>query len=60
MLVEEKGNVLSQEEADTLTAEVVAEYLKDHPDFLVQRPELVDRLSFPHVDLGRYHWFIFR
>ncbi|WP_243975392.1 DUF484 family protein [Vibrio natriegens] len=52
MLVEEKGNVLSQVEADTLTAEVVAEYLKDHPDFFVQRPELVDRLSFPHVDLG--------
>ncbi|GAJ73823.1 LOW QUALITY PROTEIN: hypothetical protein JCM18904_4755 [Vibrio sp. JCM 18904] len=52
MLVEEKGNGLSQVEADALTAEVVAEYLKDHPDFFVQRPELVDRLSFPHSDLG--------
>ncbi len=39
-------------EADALTADVVADYLKDHPDFLVQRPELVDRLSFPHADLG--------
>ncbi|PFG58754.1 hypothetical protein ATG66_0062 [Vibrio sp. ES.051] len=52
MLVEEKGNGLSQIEADALTAEVVADYLKDHPDFFVQRPELVDRLSFPHRDLG--------
>ncbi|MFH4527046.1 DUF484 family protein [Vibrio diabolicus] len=52
MLVEEKGNGLSQVEADALTAEVVAEYLKDHPDFFVQRPELVDRLSFLHSDLG--------
>ncbi|WP_155488080.1 DUF484 family protein [Vibrio harveyi] len=39
-------------EADALTAEVVAQYLKDHPDFFVQRPELVDRLSMPHADLG--------
>ncbi len=43
---------MSQVEADALTAEVVAEYLKDHPDFFVQRPELVDRLSFPHSGLG--------
>ncbi|MDW2167249.1 DUF484 domain-containing protein, partial [Vibrio sp. 2099] len=35
MLVKEKGNGLSQVEADALTAEVVAEYLKDHPDFFV-------------------------
>ncbi|ASZ53648.2 DUF484 family protein [Vibrio parahaemolyticus] len=52
MLVKEKGNGLSQVEADALTAEVVAEYLKDHPDFFVERSELVDRLSFPHSDLG--------
>ncbi|WP_029810113.1 DUF484 family protein [Vibrio parahaemolyticus] len=52
MLVKEKGNGLSQVEDDALTAEVVAEYLKDHPDFFVERPELVDRLSFPHSDLG--------
>ncbi|CAM3097353.1 DUF484 family protein [Vibrio mytili] len=38
--------------ADALTAEVVAEYLKDHPDFFVERSELVDRLSFPHAELG--------
>ncbi|EVU12208.1 hypothetical protein D046_6820A, partial [Vibrio parahaemolyticus V-223/04] len=43
---------MSQVEADALTAEVVAEYLKDHPDFFVERSELVDRLSFPHSDLG--------
>ena len=43
---------MSQVEADALTAEVVAEYLKVHPDFFVERPELVDRLSFPHSDLG--------
>ncbi len=50
--MEEKLNMLTQAESDTLTAEVVAEYLKEHPDFFVQRPALVDRLSFPHVDLG--------
>ncbi|WP_444496494.1 DUF484 family protein [Vibrio sp. YIC-376] len=43
---------MSVVESDELTAEVVAEYLKDHPDFFVQRPELVDRMSFPHADLG--------
>ncbi|MGR5196153.1 DUF484 family protein [Vibrio rotiferianus] len=43
---------MSQVEADALTAEVVAQYLKDHPDFFVQRPELIDRLSMPHADLG--------
>lgn len=43
---------MSYIEADTLSAEVVAEYLKDHPDFFMQRPELVDRLSLPHPDLG--------
>ncbi|MGR4991558.1 DUF484 family protein [Vibrio rotiferianus] len=43
---------MSQVEADTLTAEVVAQYLKDHPDFFVQRSELIDRLSMPHADLG--------
>ncbi|MHA2805501.1 DUF484 family protein [Vibrio campbellii] len=43
---------MSEVEADALTAEVVAQYLKDHPDFFVQRPELVDRLSLPHADLG--------
>ncbi len=52
MLVEEQENQISEVEADALTAEVVAQYLKDHPDFFVQRPELVDRLSLPHADLG--------
>ncbi|AXX99974.1 DUF484 family protein [Vibrio alfacsensis] len=52
MLVEEKEIQLPSVDADALTAEVVAEYLKDHPDFFVQRPELIDRLSLPHADLG--------
>ena len=52
MLVEEKGEALSSVVAEQLTEEVVAEYLREHPDFFVQRPELVDRLSFPHEDLG--------
>ncbi|EDP57433.1 DUF484 family protein [Vibrio sp. AND4] len=52
MLVEDQKTQLSEVEANALTAEVVAQYLKDHPDFLVQRPELVDRLSVPHTDSG--------
>jgi len=43
---------LSQVEADALTAEIVAEYLKDHPDFFKQRPELVDRLSLAGQQSG--------
>ncbi len=60
MLVEEQENQISEVEADALTAEVVAQYLKDHPDFFVQRPELVDRLSLPHADLGAVSLFIFK
>jgi uncharacterized protein YigA (DUF484 family) len=52
VLVEERGNDLSDVQADALTAEVVAEYLQDHPDYFVNRPELLDRLSMPHTDLG--------
>lgn len=43
---------MSQLEADALTAEVVAEYLRDHPDFFKQRPELVDRLVLPGQESG--------
>ena len=43
---------MSQLQADALTAEVVAEYLKDHPDFFQQRPELVDQMALPHQKLG--------
>ncbi|MFV0488335.1 MAG: DUF484 family protein, partial [Vibrio fluvialis] len=43
---------MSQLEADALTAEVVAEYLKDHPDFFSHRPDLVDRLALPHQEMG--------
>nr|WP_010444532.1 DUF484 family protein [Vibrio rotiferianus] len=52
MLVEEQENQVSEVEADALTAEAVAQYLKDHPDFFAQRPELIDCLSMPHADLG--------
>ncbi|MDW6002577.1 DUF484 family protein [Vibrio mangrovi] len=40
------------DENDVLTAEVVAEYLQNHPDFFMSRPELVDRLALPHQQLG--------
>jgi len=43
---------VSDIQADALTAEVVAEYLRDNPDYFIERPELVDRLSLPHQDLG--------
>ncbi len=43
---------MSQLEADALTAEIVAEYLKDHPDFFKHRPELVDRLALPNQQSG--------
>nr|WP_139281610.1 DUF484 family protein [Vibrio aerogenes] len=35
------------EESDALTAEVVAEYLRHHPDFFIHRPELAERLTLP-------------
>lgn len=40
------------DESDALTAEVVAEYLRNHPDFFMRRPELVDRLSLSHQESG--------
>ncbi len=43
---------MSQLDADALTAEVVAEYLKDNPDFFKHRPELVDSLSLPSQQSG--------
>lgn len=43
---------MSQIEADALTAQVVAEYLCDNPDFFVHHPELVDRLSLPRPEQG--------
>ena len=43
---------MSQIEADALTAEVVAEYLSDNPDFFQQRRDLVDRLALPHQEQG--------
>ncbi len=43
---------MSQIEADALTAEVVAEYLRDNPDFFIHRRELVDRLALPTQEQG--------
>ncbi len=43
---------MSQLEADALTAEVVAEYLRDNPDFFKSRPELVDRLALLNQESG--------
>ncbi len=43
---------MSDVQADALTAEVVAEYLSDHPDFFLHRRELVDRLALPHQEQG--------
>lgn len=43
---------MSQLEVDALTAEVVAEYLNDHPDFFLHRPELIDKLALPHQQMG--------
>jgi len=43
---------VSHIEADALTAEVVAEYLRDNPDFFTHRRDLVDRLALPHQEQG--------
>jgi uncharacterized protein YigA (DUF484 family) len=43
---------VSQIEADALTAEAVAEYLRDNPDFFNHRRELVDRLALNHQEQG--------
>jgi uncharacterized protein YigA (DUF484 family) len=43
---------VSQIEADALTEEVIAEYLRDNPDFFLSRRELVDRLALPHQEQG--------
>ncbi|WP_217534382.1 DUF484 family protein [Vibrio metschnikovii] len=41
-----------QPQVEALTAEVVAEYLTDHPDFFQHRSQLVERLSLPHPQAG--------
>ncbi len=43
---------MSQIDADALTAQVVAEYLKDNPDFFLHRQELVEHLSIPNQERG--------
>ncbi len=42
-----KGIILSSYEPDAATAEVVAQYLQDHPDFFKERQALVEQLSLP-------------
>ncbi len=43
---------MSHPEADALTAQVVADYLRDHPDFFHHHQDLVARLSIPHREQG--------
>ncbi|MCY9873693.1 DUF484 family protein [Vibrio barjaei] len=43
---------MSEFEANHLTAEVVAQYLSDHPDFFKGRESLVESLSLPHQQQG--------
>lgn len=43
---------MSEFEANHLTAEVVAQYLSDHPDFFKGRESLVESLSLPHHQQG--------
>ncbi len=43
---------MSQFEADNLTAEVVAQYLQEQPDFFNGRESLIERLSLPHQQQG--------
>lgn len=38
---------MSLHEADATTAEVVAQYLRDHPDFFKSRQELVEQMALP-------------
>ncbi len=45
-------DVDSSSAANALTAEVVAEYLRDNPDFFSHRRELVDRLALPSQEQG--------
>lgn len=43
---------MSQYEADELTAEIVAQYLRDFPDFFHNRRDLIDQLSLPLHEQG--------
>ncbi|WP_114787946.1 DUF484 family protein [Vibrio tetraodonis] len=43
---------MSQVELEGLTAEVVADYLRDHPEFFIGRSGLIDRLVLPHNESG--------
>jgi len=39
-------------ETDELTAELVADYLRDNPDFFLSNPGLVERIQVPHHEAG--------
>ncbi len=43
---------MSVTETENLSAEIVADYLQQHPDFFLGRPELVDRLSLVDQQQG--------
>lgn len=43
---------MSDTQLDTLSAELVADYLRDNPDFFMDHPELVERIRLPHHQTG--------
>ncbi|WP_114394778.1 DUF484 family protein [Oleisolibacter albus] len=51
-MIRESGQTTSPLD-DALTAEDVAAFLRDHPDFLVHHPELIPHLVPPAVDRGQ-------
>ncbi|MGB2078883.1 MAG: DUF484 family protein [Vibrio sp.] len=38
--------------ANQITAQIVAEYLQNHPDIFIQQPQLLENIAIPHQDLG--------
>ncbi len=43
---------MSNTQVDALTAELVADYLRDNPDFFLTHPDLVERITLPHHQTG--------
>lgn len=52
MTMSEEATKDSGKTGSTLSAEQVKDYLKAHPDFLLEHPDLVEVLSAPRADLG--------
>jgi uncharacterized protein YigA (DUF484 family) len=45
-------NKLTQKHTELSWEEAVAKYLEEHPDFFQHHPELLERLTLPHVEAG--------